>query len=184
MTPNAPNNFANNPSAQSGQSGNPNSNKHARSPLVTQSDITKLEERVNQQVDSMERRMLEAMRGAMNSSNSRKNQAKVVRSTDEEASVQGKHLAQQKALSSEQQGPDWRQLGRTDRVKILKIASRKQLSLQECGGHQITKELECESSHCVIHSNIYVEYLKGEDNDVDSRALAKALRGRKAGRGL
>ncbi len=84
----APNNFSNNPPAQPGQPSNPNPNNHARPPLVTQSDITKLVERMKQQAENMERRMLEAMRNAMSSSNPRQTQARAVRSADEEVDPQ------------------------------------------------------------------------------------------------
>ncbi len=65
-------------------------------------------------------------------------------------------------------------------MKILKIAKKKHLTLWEGGGHQITKELECETGHSVIHLDIHVDYLRRKGNDVDSKALAKVLRARKS----
>ena len=178
------NNSANNSPSQSERLNNPNPNNQPRPPLVTQSDITKLEARMKQQVESMERRMLDVMRNAMNASNSRQGQTKAVRSADEEMNPQSE-LAQQNMLPvenshPEQQEHEWQQQGRQDHVKISKIAKKKQLSLLECGGHQITKELEFESAHSVIHVDIYVEYLRRIGNDVDSKALAKALRAKRS----
>ncbi len=56
--------------------------------------------------------MLEAMRGAMSSSNSRQTQAKAVRGANEEMNAQNEQLAQQNMISNdishvEQQEPDW-----------------------------------------------------------------------------
>ncbi len=65
-------------------------------------------------------------------------------------------------------------------MKLRKIANKKHLSLLECGCHQVTKELECETGHSVILLDNYVDYLRREGNYVDSKALAKAVRARKS----
>ena len=67
-----------------------------------------------------------------------------------------------------------------DHVKILKLADRKQLSLLECGGHQVTKELECETNQSVVHLDVYTDYLRQKGQDNDKKALAKALKARRS----
>ncbi len=76
--------------------------------------------------------------------------------------------------------PGWPSYGRQDHVKILKLAEKKQLSLLECGGHQITKELDCESNQSVIHLTIYADYLRQKGHDVDQRMLAKSLKAKRS----
>ncbi len=56
---------------------------------------------MQQQVENMDRRMLEAMRGAMSSSNSRQTQAKAVRGADEEMNAQNEQLAQQNMMPND-----------------------------------------------------------------------------------
>ena len=53
VTSSVPSNPVNNPPIQSERPNNPNPNNQSRPPLVTQSDITKLEEKMKQQVENM-----------------------------------------------------------------------------------------------------------------------------------
>ena len=80
-------------------------------------------------------------------------------------------------MNSQSDGPSY---GRQDHLKILKLADKKQLSLLECGGHQITKKLECESNQSVRHVDIYVDYLRQKGNDVDRRALLRSLKAKRS----
>ena len=50
----------------------------------------------------------------------------------------------------------------------------------ECAGHQITKELECESNQSVVHVGIYADYLRLKGHDIDQRVLAKTLKGKRS----
>ena len=159
--------------------------------LAVQGEANELEKRFKKQMESMERRKMDAMRKMLTPTNNvqgsnRNNQAKAVRTRDEMQEAEGA-----------QSGPDgsapeigfqvlgsnagsWPEYGRLDHLKILKLADKKQLSLLECGGNQITKELECESNHSVVHVGKYAEYLRIKGHDVDQRVLAKTLKGKRS----
>ncbi len=62
----------------------------------------------------------------------------------------------------------------------MKLAEKRQLSLLESGGHHVTKELECESNHSVVHLDLYVSYLRKKGPGFDRRALAKALKAKRS----
>ncbi len=96
------------------------------------------------------KRMLQAISGLTaprQSLNGQRNgQAKAVRtSADEEIPDDNVSVTQESEcnIMSEVQEP------RQDHLKILKLADKRQLSLLECGGHQVTKELECETNHSI-----------------------------------
>ncbi len=136
--------------------------------------------------------MLEAVRKMLKSNNNenanRSSQAKAVRISDEiNPDIEGADLhveaanpepgfLSQSSVNGQSEGQSY---GPKDHLKILKLADKKQLSL-ECGGHQITKELECESNHSEMHLDIYVAYLRQLGHDVDRKMLAKSLRARRS----
>ncbi len=116
-------------------------------------------------MEAMEQRMLQAMSKMFtptgNVSGNRGNQAKAVRTQEEmstsemidpdaNADVQQPGFQVQNADPPANEVPGWPSYARQDHVKIPKLAEKQQLSLLECGGHQITKELDCESNQSVI----------------------------------
>ncbi len=116
----------------------------------------------------------------------RSNQAKAVRIPDvaqEPEGTQDESDGSAPEIGFQVQGSDATNspvYGREDHLKILNIANKKQLSLLECAGHQITKELECESNQSVIHVGIYADYLRLKGHDIDQRILAKTLKGKRS----
>ncbi len=54
------------------------------------------------------------------------------------------------------------------------------MSLLECGGHQITKPLDCESNQSVVHVAIYADYLRQKGYDIDQRMLAENLKAKRS----
>ncbi len=74
----------------------------------------------------------------------------------------------------------WPSYGRQDHLKTLKIAGKRQLSLLERGGHQITKEIDCESNQSVKHIAIYADYLRQRRHDVDQTMLAEGLKAKRS----
>ena len=126
---------------------------------------------MKQQIDGREQRMLEAMRKMLNLNGNpnmnRNNQAKAVKSPGE-MNPESDGMNLQSNMDESEPGfqpqnamngqTDWPSYGRQGHLKILKFADKKQPSLLECGGRQITKELECESHQSVIHLDIYVDY--------------------------
>ncbi len=169
----------------------PQSSEISASPSVPHGEVIELEKRVKQQMENMERRMMDAMRKMLapssNVQNSnRNNQAKAVRTPDvvqEPEGAQDESSGSAPEIGFQVQGSDAASspvYGRQDHLKILKIANKKQLSLLECAGHQITKELECESNQSIVHVGIYADYLRLKGHDIDQRVLAKALKGKKS----
>ncbi len=131
---------------------------------------SRIEQRLERQMDEIEKRMLDAInnlnrpRAVQNShNNSRPNQAKAVRTPDE--TVDDVNFDESRDCSATKE-----EVSRQDQVKILKLADRKQLSLLECGGHQVTKELECESNQSVVHLDVYTDYLRQKGQDIDKKA--------------
>ncbi len=169
----------------------PNAQRQAKTPPLTREGMNTA---FKQQIDGMEQRMLEAVRKMLNPNSinnpnmSRGNQAKAVRSSGD-VNVETERVNSELNMEKTEPGflpqgsmnnqSDWPSYGRQDHLKILKLADKKQLSLLECGGHQITKELECESNQSVIHIDIYVDYFRQKGHDVDRKALAKSLKARR-----
>ena len=48
---------------------------------------------------------------------------------------------------------------RSENLKILKLSDRKQLTVLECAGHQVTKELEVETHQSIVSLLVYVAHL-------------------------
>ena len=69
---------------------------------------------------------------------------------------------------------------RQDELKVLKLSDRSQLTVPECAGHQVTKELTWETNHSVIHARVYASYLKTLGQDVEDNPVIKALRSKRS----
>ena len=106
---------------------------------------SRVEKRLKKQMDEMEKRMLDTISGLNRPRSVQKshnnygpNQTKAVRTPDESVDDVDLNEPQDSLfdVTSEEQIP------RQDHVKISKLNQKKQLSLLECGVHQVTKELE------------------------------------------
>ncbi len=156
-----------------------------KAPPLTREEMNAV---VKQQVEGMEQRMLEEVRKMLNPDNNantnHNNQARAVRSSEDvNPEAEGTSL-QTEAVNPEpgflpqnslNGQAEWPSYGRQDHLTILKLANKKQISLFECGCHQITK-LECESNQSIIHLGIYVDYLRQKGHDIDRRILTKSFK--------
>ncbi len=59
---------------------------------------------------------------------------------------------------------------------MLKFFDRKQLTVLECAGHQLTKELEAETHQSIVSWLVYVAHLRTLGHDLDEDSVARSLK--------
>ena len=148
--------------------------------MTNQNEENAVEQRMKKQTEEMEKMMLEAIIALtaprQNFNSQKPSHAEAVRTAvDENREDESISVMQVPQCDSMSEG----QRSRQDYVKILKLAEKRQLSLFERGGQQVMKKMECESNYSLVHLDVYIGYLRKKGQDVDRRALAKALRAKR-----
>ncbi len=138
-----------------------------------------LRSEVRGQTDSMKREVMGAIRGVASKSHP---SAKAIRSEDETSKA-----SQQEApkccnfpfcanTCSRSTATNPKTTKRAENLEIPKLSQRKQLMVLECGMHQVTKELNVETSQSVVGLSVHDSYLKSLGQDTDRSMLVGALR--------
>ncbi len=128
-------------------------------------------------MDALKKRTLDAI-GRVSAKNNppqnyRPNNAKAIKTSEEVETMTD--TGQIGSVASEDQ-----KKSRRDQLKVLKLIHRRQLTVLECAGQQVTKELTWQTNHSVIHARVYASDLKSLGQDMGDTAVIRALRSKRS----
>ncbi len=151
-----------------------------RTPQVAKRDLDDLRAEFRNQISDIRREITGAI--GINAPQNHASTAKAVRTEDErqtqvieQGQTCGGYCSGKVECSARAEPTQ-----RSDNLKILKLSERKQLTVLECAGHQVTKELEVETHQSIVSLLVYVAHLRNLGHDVDEKSVASSLRAQRS----
>ncbi len=156
-----------------------NDAKRNTTPQVAKRDLDDLRAEFRNQLVDMRREIMGAI--GRNAPQNRANTAKALR-TENERQTQVVEQRQPCGSCCSGQGDSSSRAEptqRSDNLKVSKLSEKRQLTVLECAGHQVTKELEIEIHQSIVKLMVYVAHLRSLGHDVDGKYVARSLRARR-----